>query len=66
MNRASNPPNTAPGTDPTEDEIKAFCSEHLADYKIPRQIVFRTALPLTPIGKIMKSALKEEYEKTGE
>jgi len=55
-----------PGTEPTEDEIKAFCSKHLADYKIPRQIVLRTVLPLTPIGKIMKSALKEEYEKIGE
>ena len=55
-----------PGTDPTEDELKAYCREHLADYKVPKQIVFRESLPLTPVGKIMKLTLKEEYEKTGQ
>jgi fatty-acyl-CoA synthase len=55
-----------PGTDPTEEEIKQYCREHLADYKIPRQIVFRNSLPLTPVGKIMKSTLKQEYNETGE
>jgi fatty-acyl-CoA synthase len=52
-----------PGTEPAEEEIIAYCREHLADYKVPRQIVFRTELSLTPVGKIMKSLLKEEYEK---
>jgi len=56
----------APGAEPTEEEIKQFCREHLADYKIPRQIVFRDTLPLTPVGKIMKSTLKRDYEETGE
>ena len=51
-----------PGADPTTDEIVAYCKEHLADYKVPRQIDFRTELPLTPVGKIMKSVLKAEYE----
>ncbi len=55
-----------PGSDTTEDELKAHCREHLADYKIPKQIVFRESLPLTPVGKIMKLTLKEEYEKTGQ
>ena len=54
-----------PGENPTEDEIKAFCKEHTADYKVPKQIVFRPELPLTPVGKIMKSQLKAEYEKDG-
>jgi acyl-CoA synthetase (AMP-forming)/AMP-acid ligase II len=54
-----------PGTDPTEDELKTYCREHLADYKVPRRIVFRESLPLTPVGKIMKLTLKEEFEKTG-
>jgi fatty-acyl-CoA synthase len=49
-----------PGEDLTEEEIKAYCKEHLADYKVPKQIVFREELPLTPVGKIMKSKLKEE------
>jgi fatty-acyl-CoA synthase len=54
------------GSKPTEEEIRAFCREHLADYKVPKQVVFREELPLTPLGKIMKSKLKEDYEKTGE
>ena len=54
-----------PGTDSTEDDLKAYCREHLADYKVPRQIVFRESLPLTPVGKIMKLTLKVEFEKTG-
>jgi len=52
-----------PGTEPTEEEIIEYCRENLADYKVPRQIVFKAELPLTPVGKIMKSQLKEEYEK---
>ncbi len=50
----------APGTDPTEEEIKAFCMARLADYKVPKKIIFREELPMTPAGKIMKSALREE------
>ena len=53
----------APNADPTVDEIIAYCKEHLADYKVPKQVVFRDELPLTPVGKIMKSVLKKEYEK---
>lgn len=52
-----------PGTEPTKEEIIEYCKEYLADYKVPRQIEFRTELPLTPVGKIKKSLLKEEYEK---
>lgn len=50
----------APGSDPTAEEIKEFCKQRLADYKVPRHIIFRSELPLTPAGKIMKAALKEE------
>jgi fatty-acyl-CoA synthase len=49
-----------PGEDLDEEEIKAYCRERLADYKVPKQVVFRSELPLTPVGKIMKSKLKEE------
>jgi acyl-CoA synthetase (AMP-forming)/AMP-acid ligase II len=53
-------------TDITEDEIKVFCRDNMADYKVPKQVVFRQELPLTPLGKVMKSALKESFEKTGQ
>lgn len=55
-----------PGTEPTAEEIKAYCRENCADYKVPKQVVFRDELPLSPLGKIMKSKLKEAYLETGE
>ena len=44
----------------TEDEIKKYCREKLSVYKIPRIIEFRESLPLTPVGKIDKKALKNQ------
>ncbi len=55
-----------PGCELTEEEVIEYCRKHLADYKVPKQVVFRKELPMTPVGKIMKSKLKEEYEKSGE
>jgi acyl-CoA synthetase (AMP-forming)/AMP-acid ligase II len=50
----------APGTKPTAEEIKTFCKERLADYKVPKQVIFRSELPMTPAGKIMKATLEKE------
>ncbi|MEW6529950.1 MAG: AMP-binding protein [Thermodesulfobacteriota bacterium] len=55
-----------PDETPTEEEIKQYCKEHLADFKVPKQVVFRADLPLTPVGKIMKSKLKEDYSRSGD
>jgi fatty-acyl-CoA synthase len=44
-----------------EGDIRDWCAQHLADYKVPRQIVLREALPMTPAGKIHKAALREEH-----
>ena len=48
------------GEPPTDDELRAWCAEHLADYKVPREFVFRDELPLTPVGKIRKAVLVDE------
>ena len=40
-----------------EQEIKHFCREHMADYKVPRQITFVDSLPRTAAGKIDKQSL---------
>lgn len=45
---------------PTEAELRSFCRERLAPYKIPRQIHIATELPHGPTGKILKRALKAE------
>ena len=42
--------------------LRAYCAEHLADYKVPRQFELRADLPLTPAGKIQKAALRSEVQ----
>ena len=49
-----------PGSGLTAQEILDHCRGKLADYKIPRQVVLRDELPLTPAGKIQKAALRAE------
>jgi long-chain acyl-CoA synthetase len=44
----------------TVEEIKAFCLENMTNYKVPRHFEFRTELPKTNVGKILRRALKEE------
>ncbi len=45
----------------TEEEIIVWCREHMTAYKVPRQVVFRDELPVTPVGKVLRKELKEEY-----
>ncbi|MBN1689611.1 MAG: acyl--CoA ligase [Dehalococcoidia bacterium] len=52
-----------PGTNPTAEGIKAFLKDKLVKYKIPEDIIFRTELPLTPVGKIKKIDLIQEMKK---
>ncbi len=44
----------------TEQLVKAYCKENLTAYKCPKQIEFRTELPKTNVGKILRKALREE------
>jgi long-chain acyl-CoA synthetase len=40
--------------------MKAFCHENLTNYKVPKYFIFRTELPKTNVGKILRRVLKEE------
>ncbi|MBG6072975.1 MULTISPECIES: AMP-binding protein [unclassified Polaromonas] len=42
----------------TEDDISAYCKQHLTGYKRPKYIEFREALPKTNVGKILRRALR--------
>jgi fatty-acyl-CoA synthase len=42
-----------------EDAIKVYVREHLARYKVPREVVFLEELPRNPTGKILKRELRE-------
>ncbi|MFH1952162.1 MAG: AMP-binding protein [Pseudomonadota bacterium] len=43
-----------------KDEILAFARENLSPYKVPKIIEFMEQLPLTPIGKVDKKALRKK------
>ena len=47
----------------TVPEIAAFCRSKLASYKVPRIFEFRTELPKSLVGKVLRRALREEEEK---
>jgi long-chain acyl-CoA synthetase len=53
---------TKSGETATEEEIIAFCRENLAAYKIPKQVEFRSELPKTTVGKILRRQLLEEEQ----
>ncbi|HEX7322920.1 MAG TPA: long-chain-fatty-acid--CoA ligase FadD2 [Mycobacterium sp.] len=48
-----------PGATVTEDDIKTYVKEHLARYKVPREVLFLDELPRNPTGKILKRELRE-------
>jgi long-chain acyl-CoA synthetase len=47
----------------TEEELKKYLHENLTNYKVPKYVEFRTDLPKTNVGKILRRALKEEVPK---
>ncbi|GAC57991.1 putative fatty-acid--CoA ligase [Gordonia hirsuta DSM 44140 = NBRC 16056] len=49
----------APGAQVTEDELREFCREHIANYKLPRSVAFIEELPVSGAGKILKRNLRD-------
>ena len=54
------------GATVTEEELDKHCRENLASFKIPRLYEFRTELPKTAVGKILRRALVDEEKKKAE
>jgi long-chain acyl-CoA synthetase len=54
------------GQTATEDEMEAFARERLTAYKVPKAFEFRTELPKTMVGKVLRRALVEEEKKKAE
>jgi long-chain acyl-CoA synthetase len=44
----------------TAEELRKFCATQLTHYKMPRKIEFRTELPKSNVGKILRRALRDE------
>jgi long-chain acyl-CoA synthetase len=49
-----------PGETATVEELRAFCKENLAPYKVPTQVDFRKELPKSLVGKVIRRLLVEE------
>jgi long-chain acyl-CoA synthetase len=50
-----------PGMQASEAELRAHCRTRLAGYKCPKTLEFRTAMPLSAAGKVVKAQLREPY-----
>jgi long-chain acyl-CoA synthetase len=48
------------GAAASEEELRAYCREHLAPYKVPAAVEFRKDLPKTMVGKVLRRVLVEE------
>lgn len=51
------------GQTATTEEIIAFCKENLAPYKVPKLVEFRSELPKSQVGKVLRRVLVEEEKK---
>jgi long-chain acyl-CoA synthetase len=49
----------------SEDELRAYCRERLAAYKVPARVEFRTELPKTMVGKVLRRVLAAESVEAG-
>lgn len=47
-----------PGMNATADDIRNLCREHLAAYKVPKHVEFRSSLPKSNVGKILRRELR--------
>ncbi len=44
----------------TTAELMVYCKANFTGYKLPREIVLRDALPMTPVGKILRRELRDD------
>jgi long-chain acyl-CoA synthetase len=44
----------------TEEQVRAHCRANLTGYKQPKVVEFRTELPKTPVGKILRRELRDK------
>ena len=54
------------GAELDEDDIKGYVKENLANYKVPREVVFLDELPRNPTGKVLKRELADDGDGAGE
>ena len=53
-----------PGETATEEEIREFCKKEMAPFKVPTLVEFRTELPKTTVGKVLRRELVRQHAET--
>ncbi|MCH8088311.1 MAG: hypothetical protein IIC81_10770, partial [Chloroflexi bacterium] len=48
--------------DATQEEIQAFCQEHLIDFKVPKVVHFVDDLPRTATGKVQRRVVASLFQ----
>ncbi len=51
-----------PGETASEEEIRGWCKEHMAKFKVPTHVEFRSELPKTTVGKILRRELVRQHK----
>jgi malonyl-CoA/methylmalonyl-CoA synthetase len=51
-----------PDTVAVEDALLQVARDHLANYKIPKRVVFVDQLPRNSMGKVQKNSLRETFQ----
>ena len=54
-----------PGVQLTPESVIAYVKGKLANFKVPKRIVFVAALPCNAMGKVLKAELRKAYGKPG-
>lgn len=49
------------GSNLSEEEVIAYCKQHLGGFQVPKKVVFVDEFPMTTTGKIQKQKLRAEY-----
>jgi long-chain acyl-CoA synthetase len=50
-----------PGETMTTEEVRQFCKENMASFKVPTHVEFRNELPKTTVGKVLRRELVREH-----
>ncbi len=53
-----------PGETATVDEIRTYCKQNMAPFKVPTLVEFRSELPKTTVGKVLRRELVRQHKET--
>ena len=52
-----------PGMATSEQEIISWCKDKMTGFKRPKSVVFADAFPMSPVGKVLRNKVREDYGK---